>query len=76
MSDKKKDAKSIRRGTGKTQKALRDHSRRARLNRQNPMTGESNRPGKKQGCLTLTAVMAISVGGAITGIVLGVKGLA
>lgn len=74
MSDK--DRKSIRRGTDKTQKALKDHYRRAKVNRQSPLTGHPTRPPKKQGCLTMTAVLAMSVGGAVTGIVLAAKGLA
>lgn len=69
MSDPRKHAK-------RAKKDLQSQLRRARYNRQDPTNGQALRPAKKQGCLSMSAVAALSLGALIAGAVLTIKGVA
>lgn len=51
----------------------RDIRRRAKRNRQNPRTGQPTRPAKKQGCLSMSAVIVLGVASAVIAIKTGVS---
>lgn len=67
------DDASVRRSIKKSRKVVRDQYRRARRNNQNPRTGRPTRPPKKQGCLSLSAVVGLAVVGAAIAIKTGVS---
>jgi len=76
MNAKKKKPFDVKKANKDAAKATRQFRRRARLNHQNPLSGKPTRPAKKQGCLSISAVLVLSAGGAVTGIVLAARGLA
>jgi len=53
-----------------------DHYRRARYNHQSPRTGKYRREPKKQGCITMTALLVLAAGSGVTAVILTVRGIA